>query len=304
MKRKPACYALKKISLILLVLLMANTTKVIAEDSPYDKVIYSAGGTQAAESSSLGEQGPEQSSYKQSDTTGIPAPVIKKDKPKRNFNLDSTKENLGTLQIQARTYRDEGFKLQGIGNLDGALSMYQKAIELDPTCAATYNDLGVLYEMRGASDAAEQVYLRAINTDPNLLAPYSNLAIIYENKRQLNQALYYWRKRIELGSADDPWVQKAIQRRKDIQAVMGNFSYNPNEDKVISLLKEVGQKKELEKKDNLALAKSYYEKAKISFDRGDKVSALKLSTDAMQLDPDNKEIKEFVDKVQLRLLSN
>lgn len=220
------------------------------------------------------------------------------------FARDSFAETEGTglsqLQELARTYREEGLALQNIGNLDDAMSLYQKAIGLDPSYAPAYNDLGIVLEAKGLSGEAEQYYLKAIAVDPGLLSAYSNLAIIYENKRDLDKALYYWDKRAQLGVGTDPWTQKARQRSRDIEAVA---IFDTGENNTLNLVREIEAKKQIERNDNSALAKDYFRKAKLCNDKGQDLEALKLAINAMQLDPSNSEISDFVDKVQLRLLS-
>jgi tetratricopeptide (TPR) repeat protein len=212
--------------------------------------------------------------------------------------------NLTALQKEARQYRAQGLESQRIGNIDTAMSFYQKAIGIDPSYTIAYNDLGIIYEGKGFIDQAEDCYLKAIKIDPNYLSAYTNLALVYENKRDLKNAAFYWGKRAELGSLDDPWTQKALQRLKDIRLVL---SEGPQDDarelEIIGLLKDIEGQKPGFKKDNKELASDYFQKAKRTYKKGDKVTALKLAVDAIQLDPSNAEIQKFIDKIQTRLLS-
>jgi hypothetical protein len=57
------------------------------------------------------------------------------------------------------------------------------------------------------------------------------------------------------------------------------------------------------KYDEKALAKMYFDNAKTSYQRDDYVAAMKLASDAHLLDPSNKSIIEFIEKLQTRLLS-
>lgn len=212
--------------------------------------------------------------------------------------------NLSELQSQARAYRAQGAQLQQHGDLDGAMSLYQKAIELDPAYAVAYNDLGVILEAKGFTDRAEESYLKAAKIDPGYLSAYTNLALLYQNKRELDKAAVYWKKRAELGSPDDPWTEKARQRLEDIRFALSD---NPIEDfkeqEAIGLLKDVANEKSLLKKDNKELAKFHFKRAKQSYSKGDEVAAFKEAVDASQLDPSNTEIEEFIDKLERRLLS-
>lgn len=213
-------------------------------------------------------------------------------------------ENLTELQKQARQYRAQGLELQRMGNLDGAMSLYQKVIQLDPLYTVAYNDLGIIYEAKGLFERAEESYLKAIKIDPFYLSAYTNLALLNENKRNFNKAYFYWQKRAELGSPDDPWTEKARQRAKDIGLVLSERPVEyEREQEAMELLKEVAKQKEIARKDNKELAKILFEKALLHYEKQDEVTALKEAIDAHTLDPSNQEIEKFIEKVQTRLLT-
>lgn len=214
-------------------------------------------------------------------------------------------KNLSALQKQARMYRAQGLELQRIGNADDAMSLYQKAVELDPSYAIAYNDLGIICEAKGFTDRAEEYYLKSIEIDPDYLSAYTNLALLYETKRDLDKAAAYWKKRAELGLPDDPWTQKARKRLEDINLVLSNMPLEEvlREQEVVELLKEVATQKTVMEKDDKELAKNHFGKAKQSYDKEDYATAIKEALDAQQLDPANKEIEKFIEKVQTRALS-
>lgn len=213
-------------------------------------------------------------------------------------------KNLSVLQQQARLYRGQGIEYQRTGNLDAAMTLYQKAVDLDPRYAVAFNDLGVVYEAQGKSDRAERSYLQAIRIDPNYLSAYTNLAIVAENNRDLEKAAMFWKKRAELGSSDDPWTQKAKQRLEDIALVSTDDPFeDAREQEIMSLVQDVTAFKASLKKDDKALSRHYFEKAQAKYKEGDEVTAYKIALDAQQFDPTNHEIEEFVTNIQTRLLS-
>jgi tetratricopeptide (TPR) repeat protein len=222
-----------------------------------------------------------------------------------NLNPAQNKEEtLTELEIQARNYRLKGLEFQQTGDLDSAMSFYQKAIELDPKYSIAYNDLGIIYEAKGLINQAEESYLKAIKIDPHNLGAFTNLALLYEGKRELEKAGFYWQKRAELGLPFDPWTEKAKKRLNDIRLVLSDRPFEEfREQEVIGLMKELETQKSILKKDNKEQAKAYFGKAKLSFKKGDEVTALKLAIDASQLDPSNLEIEEFINKIQARLLA-
>lgn len=224
---------------------------------------------------------------------------------KRAKAADKAEPDFTRLQSEARAYRDQGLEFQRAGNIDAALIYYQKAVEIDPFYAVAYNDLGIIYEAKGLNDRAEENYLKAVSIDSSYLSACTNLALFYENKRDFNKAEFYWGKRAALGSPDDPWTEKAKMRLEDIRIVSTKplpFKYE-REQEVVDLLKEVSVKKTLLKNDNKALSREHFDKAKKSYERQDYPTAIKEALDAQYLDPDNLEIRNFIDKAQVRALS-
>jgi len=221
------------------------------------------------------------------------------------LNLSKSEEaNLTELQKQARLYRTEGLQYQKLGNLDSAKGFYQKAMALDPSYAAPYNDLGVILEAEGLIDSAEQCYLQSLKIDPNYLSAYSNLALLYENERDLDKAAFFWSKRVEMGLPTDPWTIKASKRLQDIRAITAERPFKDmREQEIVDLMTDVSVYKSVLKKDDKALAASYMRKAKMLETKGDGTTALKMAIDAAQLDPNNKDIQSYVDKLQIRALS-
>jgi len=209
-----------------------------------------------------------------------------------------SKEVLRALPEQARKYRKEGLENQRVGNLPAAMSLYQKAIALDPTYAVAYNDLGVIYESAGFPDRAKENYFKAIKIEPAYLSAYTNIALLYEGQRDLERAAFYWAKRAELGSSDDPWTQKAASRFKDIRMVLSNRPVaDAREEDVLGLIKDASIYKsvfdkadKVEARNHLRKASQYYKKSKLT-------AAIKEALEAQVLDRTNPKIKEFIEKI-------
>lgn len=209
-----------------------------------------------------------------------------------------SKEVSGALPEQARKYREEGLENQRVGNLPAAMSLYQKAIALDPTYAVAYNDLGVIYEAAGFPDRAKESYFRAIKVDPAYLSAYTNIALLYEEQRDLERAAFYWAKRAELGSLDDPWTQKAASRFKDIRTVLSSRPVaDAREEDVLGLIKDVSVYKSVFNKVDKVQAQNHLRKASQYYKKRKLTAAIKEASNAQDLDQANPEIKEFIEKV-------
>lgn len=111
----------------------------------------------------------------------------------------------------AKAYREEGYKAQSLGDIEGALIWYQKAVLLDPHYALAYNDIGVIFENQGDIGRAEDMYKKTLVIDPEFLSAYTNLAFIAEKKGNIKEASDYWQKRYELGQEGDYWWEVSRQ---------------------------------------------------------------------------------------------
>jgi tetratricopeptide (TPR) repeat protein len=193
---------------------------------------------------------------------------------------------------QAQAYRDKGYEAQRLGNLDMALSFYQRAIETNPYYAVAYNDIGIVLESKGMSDRAKEVYLRAISLDSNCLGAYYNLAALYEKEGDRDKAAYYWRTRVNLGDWSDAWTWRAREH-------LEKLGYSGELD-----MSGVGLGRGLEpnpKRD----AEYHLYRACQYIAVGNNVAALKELSAAILLDPQNREIKLLLEDTQHKvLLSN
>lgn len=124
-----------------------------------------------------------------------------------------------TLSSEAMVYRENGYKAQEIGDIDSAITWYQKACQLDANYASPHNDLGILYESKGWLDRAEMEYRKALAIDPNHGRSYTNLALIYERKGDLEKSAFYWMRRYKLGNPGDYWTDEARKRLEKLGLV-------------------------------------------------------------------------------------
>ncbi len=235
----------------------------------------------------------------------------------------STESNLkDELQEQAVHYRREGLKAQQAGKLNEAISLYQKAVGIDPGFAAAYNDLGIIFESKGQIERAKGMYTSAIGADPAYPNSYSNMALLYEGVGDYSTAILYWVKRAMVGEIGDPWTEVALKRLEQLNRLypesfdkadnayseglhtMGIYPgmdyqnpskvtlFDPKEKKGVDILKS----------DPKVEALRYVQMSKESLAAGEYAAALKEITVAEYLDPSNPDIKALANRIRESLL--
>ena len=137
--------------------------------------------------------------------------------------LPTTAIRASTLRDEAAGYRAQGYDAQRRGDLERALSFYQKSAALDPSYATPLNDAGVLLEEKGLYDEAEKAYQQALMIHPTYPEAHANLAMLYERMGVKEKAIYHWMKRYQLGAPNDPWTARAEERL----VALGVFEHYP-----------------------------------------------------------------------------
>lgn len=95
-------------------------------------------------------------------------------------------------------HNDLGYVLAAKGRIPEAIEHYQKAIEIDPTCADAYNNLGTIYLNQGQLDEAARLYHRAIDIYPSFAEAYNNLGILLMKQGRPAEAIEQFQKALEL----------------------------------------------------------------------------------------------------------
>jgi len=151
------------------------------------------------------------------------------------------------LSDEAVSYREKGYEAQQSGDIDTAISWYQKAVGLDPKYAAPHNDLGILFETKGWLDRAESEYKKALVIDPDYEKAHTNIALLYERKGEKEKAAFHWMKRYKLGRSGDLWTDEALLRLKKLDllgdATEDQLKQDKKRQKEQDLKKEVQEEK-------------------------------------------------------------
>ena len=195
------------------------------------------------------------------------------------------------LKNQARSYREQGYKMQLAGDVRGALMYYQKANQMDPTYVEVYNDIGVVYEGLNDEDKALKMYKNALEVDPHYLPTYANLAMIYEKKGDISNASFYWQKRYELGQEGEYWREVARQHLLKL-GTYPEVRKDQLEQKAAQLSRDLTFQREESKE-------KVIEEAQLHFDLGanlllkkDYASAMQEFQAAITLNPADEQLKD------------
>jgi serine/threonine-protein kinase len=91
-----------------------------------------------------------------------------------------------------------GLLAAGKGDYPGAISEYQRALELEPTNDQAYIELASAYKKTNRLDDAEKTYQRAIDLRPNGRRGYDELGSFYVEQAEYDKAEKMFQKSLEL----------------------------------------------------------------------------------------------------------
>jgi Flp pilus assembly protein TadD len=93
---------------------------------------------------------------------------------------------------------EEGNEAFEARNFDEAITLYTKALSLNPDYADLHYSLGLSYGHKGQLDDAISAFKKAIAIDPNHIKAHNNLGLAYERKVMLDQADSEYRQAIRI----------------------------------------------------------------------------------------------------------
>ena len=96
-----------------------------------------------------------------------------------------------------------GFHYFHQGIVDEAMSLYNKALAINPGDAEAYTGRGATYDRKGLHDQAIADYNKALEINPKLAEAYVNRGIVYALKLgDKKKGCSDWRRACELGLCD------------------------------------------------------------------------------------------------------
>ncbi|MBD3264253.1 MAG: tetratricopeptide repeat protein [Candidatus Omnitrophica bacterium] len=202
--------------------------------------------------------------------------------------LSSQAQTIG--EEQARAYREEGYRLQSLGDFQTALSYYQKAVQIDPHFYEAYNDLGVVYETLGNDEEALNMYKKALDINPEYLPAYTNLAFLHENIGNIKKATFYWKKRYLLGQEGSYWKEVARQHLLKL-GTYPQVRQEMLEEEAARLSRELIYKREQKKLEKIEEAKLHLDLGNRALTEGDYEIATKEFRTVLSLNPPDEKLK-------------
>jgi len=106
--------------------------------------------------------------------------------------------NASAMQAEtAEDYYKTGVAFKHQGNLNQALSCFQKALELKPDFPEVYVYIGNILQAQGSTDKAMTAYEKAVELKPDFAIAHNNMGNIFKNQRKREEAISCYRKALE-----------------------------------------------------------------------------------------------------------
>ena len=117
--------------------------------------------------------------------------------------LEHVRQALRIAPHDAAVHFESALAHNRSGDVQGALAAYQRALELDPGCAAAAINLGLIYlNQFGDPRSAQRLFERAIELDGSSAAAQANLGLALEGQGQVDAAHHHYEKLIAAHPAE------------------------------------------------------------------------------------------------------
>lgn len=104
------------------------------------------------------------------------------------------------LEVDVVALNNLGFCLQQLNRFADALSVYEKALSVDPQhpSAHTLNGIALVFQRSHQYDKAIDYYRKAISLKPDLASAYNNLGSLLRDQRKLNESLACYNRCVQI----------------------------------------------------------------------------------------------------------
>lgn len=114
-------------------------------------------------------------------------------------------------QLDAMAYSNLGTVLAAQGDLDGAMELFQRAVDGNPQSAEAHYNLGLAMALKGDHERAVELLDKARRLNPNAVQVDYNLAVSLERTGKIDRALQRYRRALQIDPADAD-ARKALDR--------------------------------------------------------------------------------------------
>lgn len=129
---------------------------------------------------------------------------------------------------RARRLAEQAWEAADDENIDLAIKIIRRAIDLAPGNPQLWNDRGLLYLQLGDDDRAVEAFQACISLAPDFAESYAHLAAIRVRQGYLDKALLLQREAVEL-QPDQPGSKEQL---KAIECLLGNAPATPTDAEV------------------------------------------------------------------------
>ena len=128
----------------------------------------------------------------------------------QQLTFEPTATGAGTdRESIALHYNNEGASLAEQGKIPEALDAVNKALEIDPNCAAAWNCKGATLQRQGKLTEALEAVNKALEIDPNFAAAWNGKGVVLLKRENLSEALGALDKALEINPNDaEAWSNK------------------------------------------------------------------------------------------------
>ena len=143
----------------------------------------------------------------------------------RTIGGDETKYE-GTKNAEADKLFIQGAdELYGHGNVENAIGLFTKALELDPRFVEALDDLGTCYRRTGEYDKAIECYKRSIAIFPKGAFAHQNMAVAYGLQEKYELAISEYNIVKEINPSDPEWfygISEVSIKKGDYSTAISN----------------------------------------------------------------------------------
>lgn len=180
----------------------------------------------------------------------------------------------------------EGANGKNQTKIDKAISLYKKALNINPFLADAHNNLGVIYTQRNMLDEAINSFKEAYRLNTQHISALDNLARIFLNKQDLENAALVFEEILRTNPKD---------RTKEILNTLGMIYFKQGKiDKVISKCKEIIKLDP----NNIA---AYENLGSMYYHKGEFKKAKEAFTKILQLQPNNAKAIQMLKAISFKL---